>query len=71
MLPNSVYVFNNITSEVFDYFFKLFTFVIRVNHIVLLNSSPNPDWSKSWADKEILKELGLPEDFLEEKEWEV
>jgi len=26
---------------------------------------PNLDWSKSWTDKEILKELGLPEDFLE------
>ena len=27
---------------------------------------PNLDWSKSWTDTEILKELGLPEDFLEE-----
>ena len=26
---------------------------------------PNLDWSKSWTDKEILKEIGLPEDFLE------
>ena len=25
---------------------------------------PNLDWSKSWTDQEILKELGLPEDFL-------
>lgn len=26
---------------------------------------PNLDWSRSWTDKEILKELGLSEDFLE------
>ena len=29
---------------------------------------PNLDWSKSWTDLEILKELGLPEDFLEKEE---
>ena len=29
---------------------------------------PNLDWSRSWTDSEILKELGLPEDFLEKKE---
>lgn len=28
---------------------------------------PNLDWSRPWTDKEILAELGLPEDFLEEK----
>lgn len=28
---------------------------------------PNLDWSRTWTDAEILKELGLPEDFLEEK----
>ena len=28
---------------------------------------PNLDWSKSWTDKEILKEIGLPEDFLEKE----
>jgi hypothetical protein len=28
---------------------------------------PNLDWSHPWTDKEILKEIGLPEDFLEEK----
>lgn len=27
---------------------------------------PNIDWSHPWTDKEILKEIGLPEDFLEE-----
>ena len=27
---------------------------------------PNLDWSRSWTDQEILKELGLPEDFLGE-----
>ena len=27
----------------------------------------NLDWSKSWADEEILKEIGLPEDFLEKE----
>lgn len=27
---------------------------------------PNLDWSHPWADEEILKEIGLPEDFLEE-----
>ena len=26
---------------------------------------PNIDWSHPWTDKEILKEIGLPEDFLE------
>lgn len=26
---------------------------------------PHVDWSKEWTDKEILKEIGLPEDFLE------
>ena len=26
---------------------------------------PVLDWSKSWTDQEILKEIGLPEDFLE------
>ena len=26
---------------------------------------PHVDWSKPWTDKEILKEIGLPEDFLE------
>lgn len=26
---------------------------------------PNLDWSHPWTDKEILKEIGLPEDFLE------
>lgn len=25
---------------------------------------PNLDWSKPWTDREILKEIGLPEDFL-------
>lgn len=29
---------------------------------------PNLDWSRSWTDKEILKELGLPEDFLEKED---
>ena len=29
---------------------------------------PNLDWSRTWTDAEILKELGLPENFLEEKE---
>ena len=29
---------------------------------------PNLDWSRPWTDAEILKELGLPENFLEEKE---
>ena len=28
---------------------------------------PNLDWSHPWTDQEILKEIGLPEDFLEEK----
>ena len=28
---------------------------------------PRVDWSHSWTDQEILKELGLPEDFLGEK----
>lgn len=28
---------------------------------------PNVDWSKSWTDQEILKEIGLPEDFLEKE----
>ena len=28
---------------------------------------PNLDWSHPWTDQEILKELGLPEDFLGEK----
>ena len=28
---------------------------------------PNLDWSRSWTDQEILKEIGLPEGFLEEK----
>ena len=28
---------------------------------------PNLDWSRPWTDSEILKELGLPEDFLGEK----
>jgi len=27
----------------------------------------NLSWSKNWTDEEILKELGLPEDFLKEK----
>ena len=26
--------------------------------------NPALDWSKSWTDKEILAEIGLPEDFL-------
>ena len=29
---------------------------------------PNLDWSHPWTDREILKELGLPEDFLEKEE---
>lgn len=29
---------------------------------------PNLDWSRPWTDEEILKELGLPEDFLEKEE---
>ena len=28
---------------------------------------PQVDWSKSWTDAEILKEIGLQEDFLEER----
>lgn len=28
---------------------------------------PNLDWSRPWTDAEILKELGLPEDFLEKE----
>ena len=28
---------------------------------------PFVDWSKSWTDQEILKEIGLPEDFLEKE----
>ncbi len=27
---------------------------------------PQVDWSRPWTDEEILKEIGLPEDFLEE-----
>lgn len=30
-----------------------------------LETFPNLDWSHSWTDQEILKEIGLPEDFLE------
>lgn len=29
---------------------------------------PQVDWSHPWTDKEILKEIGLPEDFLEEED---
>ena len=29
---------------------------------------PNLDWSHPWTDEEILKEIGLPEDFLEKEE---
>lgn len=29
---------------------------------------PNLDWSRPWIDQEILKEIGLPEDFLEKEE---
>ncbi len=29
---------------------------------------PNVDWSHPWTDAEILKEIGLPEDFLEKEE---
>ena len=29
---------------------------------------PNLDWSRPWTDSEILKEIGLPEDFLEKEE---
>lgn len=32
-----------------------------------LETFPNLDWSKSWTDEEILKEIGLPEDFLEKE----
>lgn len=32
-----------------------------------LETFPNIDWSKNWTDKEILKEIGLPEDFLEKE----
>lgn len=28
---------------------------------------PHLDWSRSWIDQEILKEIGLPEDFLEKE----
>lgn len=28
---------------------------------------PNVDWSKNWTDQYILKEIGLPEDFLEKR----
>ena len=28
---------------------------------------PHLDWSHPWTDQEILKEIGLPEDFLEDK----
>ena len=28
---------------------------------------PHLDWSRPWTDREILKELGLPEDFLEKE----
>ena len=28
---------------------------------------PHVDWSKNWSDQEILKEIGLPEDFLEKE----
>lgn len=28
---------------------------------------PNLDWSKPWTDSEILKDIGLPEDFLEKE----
>ena len=30
------------------------------------NFLPHVDWSHPWTDEEILKEIGLPEDFLEE-----
>ena len=33
---------------------------------VYLKFLPRVDWSRSWTDEEILKELGLPEGFLEE-----
>lgn len=31
---------------------------------------PNLDWSHPWTDREILKEIGLPEDFLEKEKEE-
>lgn len=33
----------------------------------LMSYFPNLDWSKSQTDQEILKEIGLPEDFLEKE----
>ena len=37
-----------------------------VSPVKYLEILPNLDWSHLWTDQEILKELGLPEDFLEE-----
>ena len=45
---------------------KMNTFVLLLaNGEGYLELFPQVDWSRSWTDKEILKELGLPEDFLE------
>ena len=37
-----------------------------VSPLKYLEILPSLDWSHPWTDQEILKELGLPEDFLEE-----
>lgn len=34
----------------------------------LKTKNGNLDWSHPWTDKEILKEIGLPEDFLEKED---
>ena len=38
-----------------------------VSPVKYLEILPNLDWSHPWTDQEILKEIGLPEDFLGEK----
>ena len=43
---------------------RLLKMISQTCGVRLIEMIPHVDWSRSWTDEEILKELGLPEDFL-------
>lgn len=60
-----MYFGNNGRPGLSDFLFKC-TGLKKVSVLWWEMSIPRVDWSKEWDDKAILKELDLPEDFLEE-----
>ena len=65
-IPNGISQKKGLTNWILQYLVTLQAGGGRMKFY--LENFPSLDWSHPWTDKEILKEIKLPEDFLE-KEW--